>query len=265
MTGLNSTHVAVLGLGEAGSLFAAGLAAAGVQVTGWDPKPPADPEVGRLVAGSAAEAVGGADVVLSINAADVAQRVGSAVADHLGADALYADLNTAAPSVKTQVAASVEHAGAEFVDVALLAPVGRQGMRTPAMVSGAGAQRYARLFTGLGAEVEVIDGGPGAAATRKLLRSVFMKGLAGVVLETLEAGRAAGCESWVRGQLAAELDGADEKLLTRLEEGSRQHAPRRVHEMEAAHDLLRELEAPSRITLATLEWLDQLAAEEKTR
>ena len=109
--------------------------------------------------------------------------------------------------------------------------------------------------------MEVVDGEPGVAATRKLLRSVFMKGLAGVVLETLEAGRAAGCEPWLREQMAAELDAADEKLLTRLEEGSRQHAARRVHEMEAAHDLLGELEAPARITLATLEWLDQLVVE----
>ena len=96
-----ATRVAVLGLGEAGTLFAAGLAEAGVHVSGWDPKPPADPEAARLVVSSAAEAVGDADVVLSINAADVAESVASQVAGHLRGQALYADLNTAAPSVKT--------------------------------------------------------------------------------------------------------------------------------------------------------------------
>lgn len=255
------SRVAVFGLGEAGSLFAAGLAAAGAQVTGWDPVPPADPEVQKLLATSAAEAARDAEVAVSINAAEVAESVASSVAGHLRRGALYADLNTAAPAVKRHVAAIVEPAGGRFVDVALLSPVPRTGVRTPAMASGSGAQQYARLLTDLGAAVEVVAGGPGAAAGRKLLRSVFMKGLAAAVLEALEAARAAGCEPWLRDQLVDELDAADEKLLTRLEGGSHQHAARRVQEMRAADGLLRELGVPSRVTPAAVGWLEQLASE----
>jgi len=69
-------QVAVLGLGEAGGRIAADLAEAGCTVRGWDPV--RRPE-GLVNAASDREAVRGADVVLSINAAsdDDAPRVSS--------------------------------------------------------------------------------------------------------------------------------------------------------------------------------------------
>ena len=67
------------------------------------------------------------------------------------------------------------------------------------------------------------------AATRKLLRSVFMKGLAAAALESLHAARAAECEPWLRAELASVLR-ADASLLDRLVEGSARHAARRVEE-----------------------------------
>ena len=62
-------EVAVLGLGEAGGRIAADLVAAGCEVRGWDPA--RRPE-GIANAASDLDAVRGADVVLSINAATVA-------------------------------------------------------------------------------------------------------------------------------------------------------------------------------------------------
>ena len=50
-------------------------------------------------------------------------------------------------------------------------------------------------------------GEAGAAAARKLVRSVFYKGLAAAVTEALRAARAAGCEQWLR-QLAEEQGAA---------------------------------------------------------
>jgi 3-hydroxyisobutyrate dehydrogenase-like beta-hydroxyacid dehydrogenase len=47
----------------------------------------------------------------------------------------------------------------------------------------------------LGAAVEVVGEKPGEAALRKLLRSVFFKGMAAAVLEALEAARKFGLEA----------------------------------------------------------------------
>jgi 3-hydroxyisobutyrate dehydrogenase-like beta-hydroxyacid dehydrogenase len=242
-------RVALLGLGEAGAAFATDLVALGLPTAGWDPVQ------GRSVAGleraeTPVDAVAGADLVLSLNSGASAVPAAAAVAGALSPRSLFADLNTTGASVKREIAATVGAAGASFADVALLAPVPGRGIRTPALASGDGAARYAEILRPLGAPVEVVGPDPGAAAARKLLRSVFMKGLAASVLEALAAGEAAGCADWLRADIAATLRDADESLVDRLVTGSSQHATRRIAEMEAAADLLRELDVEPRVAEA---------------
>ena len=98
-----SAVIAVLGLGEAGSLLAGDLAAAGAAVRGYDPKVPAP--AGVTGTGSDAEAVAGADLVLSVNSASDAVAALEASLATLRPGAVWADLNTAAPSVKQRLAA----------------------------------------------------------------------------------------------------------------------------------------------------------------
>jgi 3-hydroxyisobutyrate dehydrogenase-like beta-hydroxyacid dehydrogenase len=252
--------VALLGLGEAGRAFAADLAAAGMEVRGWDPLG-ADAPAGVLVAGSASGAVHGAALVLSLNLATVALSLAREVAPALDAGTIYADLNAAAPSLKAAVAAVVEAAGASFADVALMGPVPGSGARTPSLVSGSGAAGYAQALSALGAPIEVLGPTAGEAATRKLLRSVFMKGLASISIEALAAAEAAGVESWMHEELVGAYERADRAMLTRLLNGSRLHAVRRAQEMQAACEMLDLLGTPSRMTQGTLGWLEQLAAE----
>ena len=240
--------VTVLGLGEAGGRLAADLAAAGADVRGYDPAVAASPDPGT--------AVTGADVVLSVNAAAVALGAATAALPALRPGAVYADLNTGAPALKRELAALVSGAGGLFADVALLGPVPARGLGTPALASGDGATAFADAFRPLGMPVEVISTEPGDAAAMKLLRSVFMKGLAAAAIESLEGAEAAGHAEWLRGELAAVIG---EPLLERLLEGSRAHAERRVEEMEAAADLLRVLGVEPRIAAASASLLAGLS------
>ncbi len=111
------------------------------------------------------------------------------------------------------------------------------------------------------ATVEVLPGPPGAAAARKLLRSVFFKGLAAAITEALRAARTAGCEDWLRENIGHELAGASAATVDRLERGSARHARRRADEMAAAAELLRQLGVPPRVATASEQWLQQLAGE----
>jgi 3-hydroxyisobutyrate dehydrogenase-like beta-hydroxyacid dehydrogenase len=245
--------IAVLGLGEAGGALAADLAAGGAEVRGWDPRPDRGPR-----AASAPDAVRGSDVVLSVNDAGVAVQAAREVADELRDGQVYADLNTAGAPLKRELAGVVAPTGALFADVALMAPVPGTGVRTPALASGPGAEAFAARLAPLGMPVEVIGPEPGEAATRKLLRSVFMKGLAATCLESLAAARAAGSEDWMREEIASVLTGADGALLERLETGSRRHAARRVAEMDDATSQLDELGVPARVSRAARAWLEEL-------
>ena len=136
----------------------------------------------------------------------------------------------------------------------------RAGLRTPALASGPGAQTLADLWAPLGGQIDVVSDRVGDASSRKLLRSVFMKGLAAVVYEALQAGRAAECEAWVRGQIESELGVTGPALVERLVAGTRTHATRRRHEMEDTRDYLHVLDAPSELTEATLVWLGEVEA-----
>jgi 3-hydroxyisobutyrate dehydrogenase-like beta-hydroxyacid dehydrogenase len=127
--------------------------------------------------------------------------------------------------------------------------------------SGPAATRFAEIMRGFGADVDVLDGPVGEAATRKLLRSVFYKGLAAAVVEAMTAASVVGLADWLRENITDELVRADASTVERLLTGSRVHAVRRSHEMAAAAELLEGLGVPPRISLASHDWLEQLAAQ----
>ena len=243
----------MLGLGEAGGRIAADLVAAGCSVRGWDPIRRLD---GIASAASDGEAVRGADVVLSVNAAAVALAAAVRVAGELDRHALYVDMNTASPELKRSLAEALP---VQFADVALIGIVPSTGLATPVLASGAGAQRFAELFRPLGMPVEVVGPRPGDAAGLKLLRSVFMKGIAVAAIESLAAARAAGVEGRVRGEIAGVVG---EPLLERLLSGSRTHAGRRADEMQAAAAYVEQLGVTPRVASAAAAWLSDLDSNE---
>src|SRR5580692_6195077 len=85
MTGESTAkEVAVLGLGEAGSLLARDLVHGGARVRGWDPDLHGDlREI--PIAASLPDAVRGAEIVLSVNLATVAADVARAALPYLDA------------------------------------------------------------------------------------------------------------------------------------------------------------------------------------
>lgn len=255
----DAPRVAILGLGEAGSALAADLVAQGVPVLGWDPALPVLPAV--PLAGSPEEAAREAEIVISVNSAKVALEVARTLAPVLQPGQIFADFNTASARIKEQLHQVVTPRGALFCDVALMAPVPGRGLRTPVLASGPGAQAFAARFQPLGMPVTVVDDRPGSAAARKLLRSVFMKGMAAALIEGLAAAEQLGCADWYRKEVASVFQEADTALVERLITGSRKHAVRRVQEMMAAAQLLMEQDVPPRVALATADILRDLAGE----
>jgi 3-hydroxyisobutyrate dehydrogenase-like beta-hydroxyacid dehydrogenase len=254
-----SDVIAVLGFGEAGSLLAGDLVAAGAVVRGYDPKVPAP--AGVTGAGSDAEAVIGADLVLSVNSASDAAAALDASRAALRPGAVWADLNTAAPSLKQRLAAVGGEHGIPVTDIAMMAPVPGHGLRVPMLASGDGAAYVAATLRAFGADIEVLDGPAGLAATRKLLRSVFYKGMAASIVEALEAAAAVGLDDWLTGHIAEDLARQDAATLTRIVTGTRQHAVRRSHEMAAAAEMLTDLGVQPIMATASEHLHERLAAK----
>ena len=252
------TRICVLGLGEAGAAIAGDLAAHdAVDVHGYDPGT-ADTPPGVERHHDVRRAVTDAELVLAITpAADATTALVQAL-DTISGEAVYADLSTAAPRLKQRLAGLAAAAGLRFVDVALMSPVPGGGLRTPALASGPAAVSFVATMRPLGMPVEAVGDEPGRAAAAKLLRSVLMKGLAAVLIESLRAAEAAGLAAETWENLVTQLGAIDEPLVRRLVSGTGTHARRRLHEMEAAIDLLAEVGVDPLMTRSTVAHLRRL-------
>lgn len=249
----------MLGLGEAGAALAAGLAAAHGDVAGYDPAAVPTP-AGVVRHDDPAPAVAGADLVCAVTPASGAAAVLESVLEALPRRAIYADLSTSSPGLKRRLATTAAAAGTGFVDVALMAPVPVTGLRTPALASGPAAEAFAATMRPLGMPVDVVGAEAGQAATRKLLRSVVMKGLAQLLIEALTAAEAAGLADETLANLVAQLSAVDEALVRRLVTGTPLHARRRLDEMEATIGLLEELGVDATMTEATTARLREISS-----
>ncbi|NKZ01466.1 RraA family protein [Nocardiopsis alborubida] len=229
-------QVGVLGLGEAGAVYATAFADAGWTTVGFDPQTGTPTPRGATRASSEREAVAGADLVLSLVTGAHAVAAAEAALPGLRPDTVYVDMNAAAPETKAGVA-RVIGASAQVVDGAIIGSVLRFGAGANVLLSGPPSADAARLLGAVGSDAEAIGGQVGEASRRKLLRSVFMKGLGALITEAVDAGRAAGEEDWMRTQVADALaDGL--QGLERLDNGTRVHALRRAGELQASIDLL---------------------------
>jgi 3-hydroxyisobutyrate dehydrogenase-like beta-hydroxyacid dehydrogenase len=79
-----------------------------------------------------------------------------------------------------------------------------------------------------------------------------MKGLAGLLLESLEAAQRCGVRDAVAADMAAFIDAKPfEQIIKRFVCGTAVHAGRRIHEMADSLELLKSVGAPTRMTRAT--------------
>lgn len=255
------TTIAIIGLGEAGRIYAEAFRDAGLEVVGFDAFKPQE-IAGVAQAASAVEAVTGADFVLSLTQAAAAAEVAAQCLPAMGADAVYVDMTSSGPHDEKAMAALPRKA--DFVDVAILGPVITEGAATPLMLSGQGSAKVAELFGTIGAPVDDIGGEPGDAMAHKLIRSILTKGFASVVCEALLAGEAAGFPEWTRGQAIKLLNGG-EVVVNRYEKGTRKHAARRAQEMSESAAFVASLGVPTIMAEAAAEahrWhRDQAAAQ----
>ncbi|MCO5949359.1 NAD(P)-dependent oxidoreductase [Mucilaginibacter flavidus] len=251
-------NIAVLGLGEAGSHFANGLAKLGFNVFGWDPIPKRVLHKSVNFAKSNLEAAQNADIIFSVNLTSVSEEVATEVLPCLNEKKIYAELNTSSPGKKQIIYENLRTTGIQFADVAIMAPVPPKGIFTPMLTSGPGAIPLADIMQPFGLSIIPVDGNVGQAALLKLLRSIVYKGIAAVICEAMDAGMLFGQEKYIREQICSIIGGQDE-LIDRFVEGSRTHAIRRIHEMDAVVEMLMNKGINPVMSEATKENLQKLA------
>jgi 3-hydroxyisobutyrate dehydrogenase-like beta-hydroxyacid dehydrogenase len=251
MTRQNTPRVCFIGFGEAGQAFASGFREAGVeQIAAWDILFPqaegrrlreAGEKIGVRLGGSAAEAVAGADLVISAVTAASSLEAARSVKPHLAGGQFYLDINSVSPGRKRETAQLLGER-ARYVDVAVMAPVHPARHETPVLFAGPHVQGVEPLLAALGMRAAPAGAEIGAAAAIKMVRSVMVKGLEALTLECFLAAERAGVEEQVIASLSKSFPTLDWRRTIEYNlERMASHGVRRAAEMEEVADTLREL------------------------
>jgi len=272
------TRVALIGLGEVGRVFAEDLRALGVtDISAWDLAFGDDAsrasrnarDLGLAPAGSAAEAVAGAALVVSaVTAMNCVPAASSAVAG-LDGGAWYFDLNSSSPGHKSEAAGLVDGAGGRYVEAALMSPIEPRRLAAPFLLGGPHAAAFGEVAAGFGMVGATVGSDEvGVAAATKLCRSVVVKGLEALLSESMLAARHYGVDREVIASLSNILPEADwEAIAGYFMSRSLEHGGRRAEEMEEAAATVAEAGVTPWMASATVErqrwaaqWRDALPA-----
>src|SRR6266436_386087 len=273
MSGIPVRQVALIGFGEFGGIFGRDLAAAGISVAMFDVLLRAEPSRTPMLAkasnanvrtcDSLDEAIRGADLVISAVTASAAAGAARNSAQYLRSGQTYLDINSVSPETKREIARILEPSKAIFVEAAVMAPVSPQRLKVPMLLGGADAETVAARLRSIGMNVTAISDRIGVASAVKMCRSVFIKGIEALAVESLFAARRYGAEKEVLASLAATYpqmgwDGAlPDYLISRVAE----HGRRRAAEMREAVETLRNIGLEPLTALATAGRQDWLVLE----
>ena len=248
-----NNRIGVIGYGEVGKIFASGLKTKpGIEsVNAWDLKFAAaslqKKELAHVVdAGVAACAsmqalCAQAEWLISAVSASNTLVVAQEAAKFIKAGTLFLDLNSASPGTKQQAAKLIEAAGGQYVEAGVMTSIPPYGIRVPMLLGGPHAAELAIRLRGYGMDAKAVSEKLGVASAIKMCRSVMIKGLEALVIESYATARAYGVEDHVLPTLAETFPSIDwEKQGAYFFSRVVQHGQRRAEEMREAANTVRE-------------------------
>jgi len=244
-------HIGMVGYGEVGKIFTAGLKDRVASISAWDLifEAPALRETQRAHAAQAgvaacasmAELCGRADLIISAVTASNTLAVAQAAAAHVRRGTVFLDLNSASPGTKQQAAVLIDAAGGHYVEAGVMTSVPPYGIKVPMLLGGARAAELAGVLAAWGMDAKMVSEKLGVASAIKMCRSVMIKGLEALVIESYTTARAYGVEDHVLPTLAETFPSIDwEKQGAYFFSRVVQHGQRRAEEMREAANTVRE-------------------------
>lgn len=268
--------IGIIGFGEFGGIFGRDLADRGIDVVIYDIllRGPASREpmlakarsCGVHARESLAECIAGRELIISAVTASSAAEVAEQAAPLLASGQIYLDINSVSPETKSRMAERFEKCRGEFVEAAVMAAVSPQRLKVPMLLGGRYAAELAPRLAATGMNGKAVSERVGIASATKMCRSIIIKGIEALAVESMFAARRYGAEDAVLASLAATYPhmGWDRDLPDYLISRVAEHGRRRAAEMrqaaQAASDAGLEPHM-ARATAARQDWLvDEIAA-----
>jgi 3-hydroxyisobutyrate dehydrogenase-like beta-hydroxyacid dehydrogenase len=243
--------IGLVGYGEVSRILAEDLRALGVEnVLAYDTKFGTDQDAPLLAHAaqfgvrpmtSHAFLAQAADLVISAVTADQTVAVAVASAPTFKPGAWFLDFNSASPGAKLKAAGLIDAAGGRYVEGAVMTSVPPYRIRVPLLLGGPAANALAPLLNQLGFASKVASDKLGVASATKMCRSVMIKGLEAMVIESFTAARAYGVEDAVVASLYETFPGIDwEKQASYFFQRVIEHGRRRSEEVREVAATVRE-------------------------
>lgn len=274
------SQIGLIGYGEVGKTFALGLLEKPgvIQVSAWDLKFAASTPLGLHEAEKAhaaqhnIQAVGDmaalcaqSQFIISAVTASNTLSVAQQAAQSIRTGTVYLDLNSASPGTKKACAALIDAVGGIYVEAGVMTSVPPYGIKVPMLLGGAQSHALATSLQAWGLDAKSVSDQLGVASAIKMSRSVMIKGLEALVIESYTTARAYGVEAHVLPTLQETFPQMDWSMqgayfFSRVV----QHGKRRAEEMREAANTVREAGFEPFMALATADkqqWVSDLAAQ----
>jgi 3-hydroxyisobutyrate dehydrogenase-like beta-hydroxyacid dehydrogenase len=264
-------RVAFIGFGEAGQTISRGLLQAGTaSIRAYDilPQPlEAARAMGVQPAQSHVDAAREADIVFLAVTASSSLQAAQACLPGLRQGQLFCDINSVSPQRKIETAAQVAKTGALYVDVAVMAPVAPYLHKVPCLIGGPGAEALLPRAQAMGMKLDFVSAEVGQASAIKMFRSIMIKGLEALVLESMLAASEYRVEERVLASLKETFPTLDwEKLAGYMIERVVSHGKRRAAEMREVAETLKGIGLEPLMagaTAARQQWLADLEVKKQ--
>ena len=244
-------NVGLIGYGEVGRILAEDLRQQEVKVAAYDIKLRSDQTGGALrdhagqhgvtLTASHADLAAQSDFIVSAVTASQAVLVAKACAAAVKQGAWYLDFNSASPGAKQRAAALIDAAGGRYVEGAVMTSVPPYRIKVPLLLGGGDAAALAPQLVELGFVAKVASDKLGVASAVKMCRSVMIKGLEAMVIESFTTARTYGVEDAVLASLKETFPGIDwEKQGAYFFQRVIEHGRRRSEEVREVAETVRE-------------------------
>jgi 3-hydroxyisobutyrate dehydrogenase-like beta-hydroxyacid dehydrogenase len=242
--------IALIGYGEVGRILGEDVRARGETVVAFDLKLAGEAGAemrehasrqGIALSASHADAARGADLIVSAVTASQAVPVAQACAPGVERGAFFLDVNSASPGAKCRAAEVINAAGGRYVEGAVMTSVPPYRIQVPLLLGGPDAAALEPVLNGLGFAARVASEKLGVASATKMCRSVMIKGLEAMVIESFTAARHYGVEGAVIASLHETFPGIDwEKQAAYFFQRVIEHGRRRSEEVREVAETVRE-------------------------
>jgi 3-hydroxyisobutyrate dehydrogenase-like beta-hydroxyacid dehydrogenase len=243
-------QIGLIGYGEVGRILAEDLRKQDIKVGAYDIKLGGDQQAALrehaakfdvALADSHAELARSADFMISAVTASQAVPVAQACMAAIKQGSWFLDFNSASPGAKQRAAALIDGAGGRYVEGAVMTSVPPYRIKVPLLLGGGSARELAPLLVTLGFDAKVASDELGVASAVKMCRSIVIKGMEAMVIESFTTARAYGVEDAVLASLAETFPGINwEKQGAYFFQRVIEHGRRRAEEVREVAETVRE-------------------------